>query len=1182
MHLGRQTLFDSHPHPMWVYDLETLRILDVNAAALRKYGYDRDEFLSLTIADIRPEEDIPALRANVAAVTEGLDEAGIWRHRLKSGEIIHVDVTSHTVEYEGRRAELVTARDVTRLVKLERERAELIDRERRAREAAEAAARHFRALSEAAPGEYLVLDARDYRVVAVSDGYLLATGRSRASVRGRSVFDVLADTAAAKTPSTGAALHASLDAVAVSWRADVMPVCRHRLPRPTSEGGGVEERWWSAVNTPVFDADGELSFVIHRIEDVTEFVVTGDIEPVAALEERARVFQLDSALRARQLGAANARLEEQATKLRTAQRLLGLGFWRMDLARHDLVWSPGTCAIHGIDSGAAAPDFDAYVAMVHPDDRAEMREGFRRVAAGETADLAFRHRIVRPDGTVVHVAGIGELQTTEQGRLLVGVVRDLSREIEADKRLEEAAGLVTLARRMAKLGGWRVDLDAGLAHWSPETAAIHDLPDRRTMELDEAIDFYAPEDRERIRAVFDACAEAGKPFDEVCQLVTATGRRSWVRAVGEAQLDPAGRIVGVRGAFQDISELVAARNRSADLALRLQHTLETMTDAFYLVDREWRFAYLNTQAERLLHRGRDTLLGRHIWTEFPGPDAAILRERHEAAMASGQAQDFTLFFRPLETWFHVRVEPGPEGLAVYFHDVTANRERDAQLRLLETAVERMNDILVITEADPIDAPHGPKLVFVNEAFVRRTGYSRAEAIGRTPRILQGPDTRPEAKARIRQALVAGEPVQCELVNHTKAGERFFAELDLTPIDDDGRITHWLAIERDVTDRRAVEERLRQSQKLEAIGQLTGGVAHDFNNLLTVIMGNAEMLADQLEGSNGLKQLAEMTAVAAERGAHLTARLLAFARRQTLEPKVIDVDRLVADMQGLLRRTLPEHVEISVPGSSGACRAEVDPNQLEGALLNLAINARDAMPDGGKLTIETGNVRLDEGHDAHDPDIPPGDYVVVSVTDTGSGMSAEVAARVFEPFFTTKGVGKGSGLGLPMVYGFVKQSGGHARIYSEPGEGTCVKLYFPRAGADAAETAARKVPAGAVGGREHVLVVEDEPLVRRHVTTQLQQLGYRVTEAGNGPEALARLGEIDHVDLLLTDVVMPGGLNGRQLAEAAIAERPHLKVLYTSGYTQDAIVHHGRLDAGVHFLPKPFHRQDLAAKVRQAL
>ena len=403
-----------------------------------------------------------------------------------------------------------------------------------------------------------------------------------------------------------------------------------------------------------------------------------------------------------------------------------------------------------------------------------------------------------------------------------------------------------------------------------------------------------------------------------------------------------------------------------------------------------------------------------------------------------------------------------------------------------------------------------------------------------------------------------------------------------------------ALEREGRQRRGVEEMLqkfrdveatesqvRQAQKMEAIGQLTGGVAHDFNNILTVITGTIEILADALKDRPQLASIANMIDSAATRGADLTQHLLAFARRQPLQPRSVDVNALMVDSARLLKPTLGEHIDIEPMLDRQTAPALIDPSQLSTAIINLALNARDAMPHGGKLTLETRNVGLDENY-ARINDVASGDYVMIAISDTGEGMAPELLDKVFEPFFTTKEVGKGSGLGLSMVYGFVKQSNGHIKIYSEVGHGTTVKLYLPHAIGFAPADTVVKSGGDPERGGETILVVEDDPLVRQYVLTQVQSLGYTTLSASNGTEALAVIDSGKHIDLLFTDVIMPGSMNGRELAGAALRRRPDMRVLYTSGYTENAIIHHGRLDAGVLLLAKPYRRSDLATLIRAAL
>jgi CheY-like chemotaxis protein len=367
-----------------------------------------------------------------------------------------------------------------------------------------------------------------------------------------------------------------------------------------------------------------------------------------------------------------------------------------------------------------------------------------------------------------------------------------------------------------------------------------------------------------------------------------------------------------------------------------------------------------------------------------------------------------------------------------------------------------------------------------------------------------------------------------------------------------------------------------------MGQLTGGVAHDFNNLLTVILGNAEYLAEKLAANRELHKIADSIATAAERGSDLTRSLLAFARKQPLMPMEIDIGQKILGMEQLLRRTLGEHIECEFRLDRDVWQASVDPGQLTSALLNLVLNARDAMPQGGKLTVEVRNSSLGESDLDVNGEARPGDYVMVAVTDTGSGMIAEVASRAFEPFFTTKEVGKGTGLGLSMVYGFAKQSGGTMQIRSEPRHGTVVKLFFPRVGAPRKNDAPSADRVATPTGSETILVVEDNDLVRSYVEKELKELGYRVIATRNGPEALAILREPREIDLLFTDVVMPGGMFGPELAKQATLLRPGLEVLFTSGYTEDPVQPLDGLGGAARILHKPYRRNDLALMLRTVL
>jgi signal transduction histidine kinase/CheY-like chemotaxis protein len=387
----------------------------------------------------------------------------------------------------------------------------------------------------------------------------------------------------------------------------------------------------------------------------------------------------------------------------------------------------------------------------------------------------------------------------------------------------------------------------------------------------------------------------------------------------------------------------------------------------------------------------------------------------------------------------------------------------------------------------------------------------------------------------------------------------------------------------VSRREAAESQLRQAQKMEALGQLTGGIAHDFNNMLGVIMGAHDLARRRIQkGDFAIERFLNAAAIAAERAATLTQRLLAFARQQPLSPQPLDANAMIGQMSDLLHSTLGEHIHIETVTAAGLWTVHADSQQLENAVLNIAINARDAMPDGGRLTIETANAHLDDAYCRDNPEAHPGQYAMLAISDTGMGMPPEVAARAFDPFFTTKSAGKGTGLGLSQVYGFVKQSQGHIKVYSELGAGTTVKIYLPRLFGEAKEISRTSLEPMRTGDRsEIVLVVEDDALMRRLAAEALHELGYTVFESEDAANALAILDRVADVKLLFTDVVMPG-VNGKKLADEAVRRRPGLKVIFTTGYTANAVVHGGVLDQGVHFISKPFALERLAAKVRSVL
>ncbi len=506
---------------------------------------------------------------------------------------------------------------------------------------------------------------------------------------------------------------------------------------------------------------------------------------------------------------------------------------------------------------------------------------------------------------------------------------------------------------------------------------------------------------------------------------------------------------------------------------------------------------------------------------------------------------------------------------------TARSARDAGQALIDALFAHTPDYLYVLEI----TEDGQFVVGeINPAFAAVLGIRPEDVKGRAIDQLLGRRAAAPLLAHYRSVVAADQPVLTrDILANLPNGPRTWESI-LAPVrNETGGIDRIIGSTRDITDRVKTEERLSEAQRMEAVGHLTGGVAHDFNNLLQVIRGNLELIEGVVADNPRAERAVRNAIHGADRAAQLTRQLLAFARRQPLDPQVINLSRLVGDMAELLRRTLGETVEVETVVGGGLWNTTADPAQVESAVLNLALNARDAMPQGGRLTIELANAALDEAYVREEPEISAGQYVMLAVSDTGSGIAPDIRRRVFEPFFTTKADGKGSGLGLSMVYGFVRQSNGHVRIYSEPGQGTTVKIYLPRSRQEVKPVVPIELDRVA-GANQTILVVEDEAGVRSAAVAMLEDLGYRCLEAVDAQTALHVLRGHPDVDLVFSDVVMPGPMSCRELIEAIGALRPGLPLLFTSGYTENAIVHHGRLDEGVTLLSKPYSREEMARKV----
>ena len=722
-------------------------------------------------------------------------------------------------------------------------------------------------------------------------------------------------------------------------------------------------------------------------------------------------------------------------------------------------------------------------------------------------------------------------------------------------------------------------------------------------ELAERI--FTPEDRVESRPAFEMrCAlEAGQANDERWHL-KKDNSRFWASGEMMPLRDDAGAHLGFLKILRDRTEQLHAKQAQQADAAFLRSVLASSADCIKVLDLDANLIFMSEGGQRVMEVSDFNAIRGCPWPNFweaEGNTDAIAAVEAAKAGKTGHFQGPAQTVAGTPRWWDVQVTPilGADGqpakLLSVSRDITERKRLETELRHINANLEQRvaaqtadrdrlwrlsTDIMLVARFNGIIAA-------VNPAWTVMLGWTERELVGRDMFELIHPDDLDRSADEAR-TLAQGTTLRGfdNRYRHKNGTYRWIAWMAVPGDDFINAVGRDVTVEKEQAEAlRQAEEQLRQSQKMEAVGQLTGGLAHDFNNLLAGISGSLELLQTRMSQGrvNDLDRYIAAAQGGAKRAAALTHRLLAFSRQQTLDPKPTNVNRLVTGMEELIRRTAGPAIKLEVVGAAGLWTTLIDPGQLENALLNLCINARDAMPDGGRLTIETANKWLD-GQTGRERDLTPGQYLSLCVTDTGTGMTPEVIARAFDPFFTTKPVGMGTGLGLSMIYGFARQSGGQVRIYSEVGQGTTMCLYLPRhhGQVDAADASADLTEAPRAEQGETVLVVDDEPTVRMLVTEVLEDLGYTAIEAADSAAGLRVLRSAVRIDLLVTDLGLPGSMNGRQMADAGRAVRPGLRVLFITGYAENAVVGNGHLEPGMQVLTKPFTMDALASRIRELI
>ncbi len=1088
---------------MWVHDANSLKFIRVNEAAVRKYGYSREEFLSMSVSDIRQTGEVKRIMKTPSAT----DELGLWNHRLKSGELIAVEATSHGLEFGGRSAVFTVIHDVTRLNRRKNSLPEV--------------EKTYCDLIEAIPIGYY-RTAPDGSFIQANPAFAKFLGYSREELILPDVYQKLI------LDHSGQGL--------TGENRDFQS--EPRIFNLRKKDG--TEVWLESFTRSVCDQNGKIIYHEGICRELTQS--RREHEAVERYEALAKSTP-DVILLVRR---ADGRILD-ANK--AAEEVYGY-------ARHQLLRK----TIFDLTS-AEAPEM-----LMSEMDRSNV-EG-----------VPFETLHSRRDGTVFSAEVRSHELTMGNEHVSVSIIRDLTERKQAQEAIHRSEARLNAAFENLPFDFWVCDTDSRYVIQNP--ACVEHWGNLIGVRTD---DVNVPEETQAIWRANNSRALSGEVVVGEVEYHNKGERLNYFNILTPIREE--GRIKGYSGINIDITKRKVAERELRDSEERYRLLVEQSPVAI-AVHSEWQIVYVNDAAVRMSGASSaEQLLGKSI-LELIHEDSQEAALDHIVVTLAGEKR-----LQPAELKFlrvdgstalvEVKSAPivylGKPAIQTVIHDVSERKRIEDKLRLQSAALNTAANAIVITDRDG-------KIEWVNPSFEKLTGYNSSEAIGTDMSFIVKSGKQDKMFYKdMWDTILSGRVWHGQLINRRRDGTLYSEEMTITPVsDDEGEITHFVAIKEDITKRKSLEEELAQAQKLDAIGKLAGGVAHDYNNILGVVLGYGELIRNKLHRDDSIRRHLDGIIAAARRGSELTKQLLTFARGEAVSPRVVNINLVIESIKKMLQRIIGENLNLVFKPQTGIWNVRIDSTQLDQILLNLATNARDAVDDIGTITIETSNVKTDGAFVRDHPGSLAGEYVKIVFSDTGRGMDQKVVREIFEPFFTTKPKGRGTGLGLAMVYEIVKQNKGTIDVQSELGAGTTFDIYFPRCHGQAEKT---EEPASSVGihlGTATVLIVEDQPDLLELAKRGLEQYGYKVLTALSPAEALLLCkGYPEDIHLLLADVVMPT-MNGRDLSRRVRNMKRGIRTLFMSGYAADVLSGSGATENGSTFIQKPFTPQSLARKVQEIL